>query len=172
MFLSEWREFPSAPWGAGKSLARTGRKQANVSVRMAWNFLRRLALQEKNLDYSSRLDVVENCARPWHTSEVVSFLVGLRTYQHLGTKNNLRMKLALFTRLYRDARSTKHKIHFLIKSPKRSLSWARSIQSISSHRISVRHWINAHTCEVTSERPVHRLELCVYFRSTKTGFRW
>jgi len=35
MFLSEWREFPSAPWGADKSLARTGRKQANVSVRMA-----------------------------------------------------------------------------------------------------------------------------------------
>ena len=57
MFLSEWREFPSAPClagtkklesarldvasvfrmyrGADKSLARPGRKQANVSVRMA-----------------------------------------------------------------------------------------------------------------------------------------
>jgi len=58
MFLSEWREFSSAPslagkknlmtdrismspfsirkyTGADKSLARTGRKQANVSVRMA-----------------------------------------------------------------------------------------------------------------------------------------
>ena len=43
MFLSECREFPSAPWmyrvycrSADKSLARPGRKQANVSVRMAW----------------------------------------------------------------------------------------------------------------------------------------
>ena len=60
MFLSEWREFPPAPclagalledhWaqtalrlrevvgytgGADKSLARPGKKQANVSVRMA-----------------------------------------------------------------------------------------------------------------------------------------
>jgi len=35
--------------GADKSLDRPGRKQANVSVRMAWIFLRRLALQgEKN----------------------------------------------------------------------------------------------------------------------------
>ena len=46
--------------GADKSLARPGRKQANASVRMALNnFLRRLALQEKKLDDSSRLDVVE-----------------------------------------------------------------------------------------------------------------
>ena len=42
MFLSEWREFTSATcmcsvyYGdADKSLARPGRKQANVSVRMA-----------------------------------------------------------------------------------------------------------------------------------------
>ena len=42
MLLSEWREFPSAPClalqgknRADKSLARPGRKQANVSVRMA-----------------------------------------------------------------------------------------------------------------------------------------
>jgi len=43
MFLSEWSGFPSASCvcsiyyrGADKSLARPGRKQANVSVRMAW----------------------------------------------------------------------------------------------------------------------------------------
>ena len=43
MFLSEWREFPSAPCmcsvyyrGADKSLAWPGRKQSNVSVRIAW----------------------------------------------------------------------------------------------------------------------------------------
>ena len=44
--------------GADKSLARSGRKQANV-CQNGENFLRRLALQEKNLDDSSRLDVVE-----------------------------------------------------------------------------------------------------------------
>ena len=55
MFLSEWREFPSAPCLAGG----------------------------KKLDDRSLLDVVE-IARPWHASEFVSFLVGLRTYQHPG----------------------------------------------------------------------------------------
>ena len=45
--------------GADKSLARPGRKQANVSVRMSVNFLRHLALQEKKLDDSSCLDFVE-----------------------------------------------------------------------------------------------------------------
>jgi len=44
---------------ADKSLARPGRKKANVSVRMSRNLLRRLALQGKQLDDSSRLDVVE-----------------------------------------------------------------------------------------------------------------
>ena len=47
------------------------------------NFLRRLALQKKKLHDSSRLDVVE-IARVRHASELVSFLVGLRTYQHPG----------------------------------------------------------------------------------------
>ena len=48
------------------------------------NFLRRLALQKKKLDDSSRLDVVE-VARLSHASELVSFLVDLRTYQHPGS---------------------------------------------------------------------------------------
>jgi len=34
----------------------------------------------KELDDSSRLDVVENRARPLHAPELVSFLVGLTTY--------------------------------------------------------------------------------------------
>jgi len=51
MFLSEWREFPSAPC----------------------------------LDDSSRLHIVEIACVTGHASELVSFLVGLRTYQHPGT---------------------------------------------------------------------------------------
>ena len=54
MFLPEWREFPSAPCmcsvyyrGADKSLARPGRKQANVSAGMIWISFRRLAFAEK-----------------------------------------------------------------------------------------------------------------------------
>jgi hypothetical protein len=43
--------------GADKSLTRPGRKQANVSNRMAWISFG--ALQKKKLDDSSRLDVVE-----------------------------------------------------------------------------------------------------------------
>ena len=45
--------------GADNSLARPGRKQANVSVRMAWISFGALPCKKKKLDDSSRLDVVE-----------------------------------------------------------------------------------------------------------------
>jgi len=64
MFLSERLEFPSAPCLAGKE---TWWQHA---TRFRWNR-----------------------ARPWHASELVFFLVGPRTYQHLGpfnTDDNLR----------------------------------------------------------------------------------
>ena len=49
------------------------------------NFLRRLVLLgEKKLDDSSRLDVVEIARVPEISSEFVSFLVELKTYQHPG----------------------------------------------------------------------------------------
>jgi len=69
--------------GADKSSAQPGRKQANV-CQNGLNILRCLALQEKQLDDSSRLDVVE-IARIPDVSEPVSFLVRLRTYQHPGS---------------------------------------------------------------------------------------
>jgi len=57
MFLSEWREFPSAPCLAG------GEKTWwLLASRYCWN---------------------REC--PWHAFELVSFPVGLRTYQHPGT---------------------------------------------------------------------------------------
>ena len=58
MFLSQWREFPSAPCLAEK-------KNWQLAPRCYWHR-----------------------ARPWHTSGLVSFLVGLRTYQHPGTVNS------------------------------------------------------------------------------------
>ena len=45
-------------------------------------FLRRLALQAEELDDSSRLDVVEIARVALCASEFVSFLVGLKIYQH------------------------------------------------------------------------------------------
>ena len=45
--------------GADKSLARPGRKQANVSVRIAWISFGALPCKKKKIDESSRLDVVE-----------------------------------------------------------------------------------------------------------------
>jgi len=53
MFLSEWREFPSAPYFVGKDT------WWQLTSRFCW--------------YRTR---------PWHASELVSPLVGLRTYQH------------------------------------------------------------------------------------------
>ena len=56
MFLSEWREFTSAPCLAG------GKKTWwQLTSRCCWNR-----------------------ARPWYASGLASFLVGLRTYQHTG----------------------------------------------------------------------------------------
>jgi len=56
MFLSEWHKFPSVPCAGGGAWWQ-------LASRCCWNR-----------------------ARPWHASELVSFLVGLRTYQHRGTK--------------------------------------------------------------------------------------
>jgi len=53
MFLSEWREFPLAPCFAGKEI------WWQLAFRFCWNR-----------------------ARPLHATKLVSFLVGLRTYQH------------------------------------------------------------------------------------------
>ena len=71
--------------GADKSLARPGRKQANVSVRVAWISFGALPCRggKKTWWYlTSRC--CWNRARPWHDCELVSFLFGLRTYQHPG----------------------------------------------------------------------------------------
>ena len=74
--------------GTGKSLARPGRKKANVSVRMAWISFGALSCRKK-----TRWQLASWCcwnrARPLHASEVASFLVGLRTYQHPGNKETV-----------------------------------------------------------------------------------
>jgi len=68
--------------GSGKSLARAGRKQANVSVRMAWISFDALPCKKKITWWHIASRCCWNRARHWHASELVSFLVGLRTYQH------------------------------------------------------------------------------------------
>jgi len=69
--------------GADKSVDRPGRKQANVSVRMAWISSCALPCRGKK----TRL-LASRCrwnrARPWHASELVSFLAWLRNYQNPG----------------------------------------------------------------------------------------
>ena len=71
--------------GSGKSLARPGMKQANVSVRMAWISFGAFRCMKKETWWQLAPRCCWNRARPWHASEFVSFLVGLRTYQHPGT---------------------------------------------------------------------------------------
>jgi len=70
--------------GADKSLVRSGKKQANVSVRMAWISFGALACMGKQTWWQLASRCCWNRARPSHASELVSFLVGLRTYQHSG----------------------------------------------------------------------------------------
>jgi len=71
MFLSEWREFPSA-----RCLAGEKNTWWQLASRCCWNH-----------------------ARLWHASELVFFLVGLRTYQHPG-------KLSQFFRIASSATVT------------------------------------------------------------------
>jgi len=53
------------------------------------DFLWRLALQEEKLDDRSRLDVVQIARVASIASELVSFPVVLRTYQHPGIRKYL-----------------------------------------------------------------------------------
>ena len=71
--------------GADKSLARPGRKQANVSVRMAWISFRSLPCRgEKSLDDSFVSMLLKSRASLICLRASFFFLVGLRTYQHHG----------------------------------------------------------------------------------------
>ena len=86
MFLSKWREFPLALCLAGKVA------WWQLVSRFCWNR-----------------------ARPWHASELVSFLVGLRTYQHPGISFRVSMeavcRLKAHTRL--SSSSVSHLSHSL-----------------------------------------------------------
>ena len=76
------RSIPVLYRRADKSLARPARKQANVSVRMAWISFGALSCRKKKTWWHLASRCCWNRARPWHASELVSFLVGLKTYQH------------------------------------------------------------------------------------------
>jgi len=67
------------------SLARPGRKQANVSVRMTWiSFGALPCKKKKKLDDISRLDVVEIARVPDMLPSLFPSWFWLRTYQHPG----------------------------------------------------------------------------------------
>jgi len=74
--------------GADKSLARPGRETSSCFCQNGVNFPQRLALQWKKTWWQLASRCCWNRARPWHASELVSFLVGLRTYQHPGIKHH------------------------------------------------------------------------------------
>ena len=76
-------QFLQAYRGADKSVAWPGRKQANVSLRMAWISFGSLPCRKKTW-WQLTPRCCWNHVRPWHASELVSFLVGLRTYQQPG----------------------------------------------------------------------------------------
>jgi len=67
---------------AAKSLARPGRKQTNVSFGMAWISFGAFPCRKKKSWWQLASRCYRNRARPWHAFELLSFLVGLRTYQH------------------------------------------------------------------------------------------
>jgi len=84
-----FNEITSLYRGADKSLARPGSEQTNVSVRMAWISFGALPFREKKKTW---WQLASRCcwsrARPWHASELVSFLAWLRTYQHPGIQTH------------------------------------------------------------------------------------
>jgi hypothetical protein len=69
IYTEQWSfdSFMSELWGyrdADKSLARPGRKQVNVFVRMAWISFGALPCRKTQLDYSFHLDIVEIASAP------------------------------------------------------------------------------------------------------------
>ena len=81
---------------ADKSLARPGRKQTNVSVRMERIFFGSLPQEKKKLDESLSLDVVEiACVTDMLPSLFPSWL-GLRTYQHTGIQDEAKSGISEF----------------------------------------------------------------------------
>ena len=64
--------------GTDKSLARPGRKQTNVSVRMAWISFGALPCKKKKKTWQLASRCCWNRARSWDASELVSFLVGVK----------------------------------------------------------------------------------------------
>ena len=118
---------------ADKSLARPGRKQANVSVRMAWIFFGHLTCR-KITRWQLAPRCCWNCARPWHSSELVSFLVGLRTYQHPSVYSDV----CLFPQL----------AFFLLVCP--PLSWAAFLFIRSLRLCCCWHLILSRLASVTS----------------------
>jgi len=80
--------------GANKSLTRPGMKQSNVSVRMVWISFAVLPCKKKRTWSQLASRCCWNRACPWHASELASFLVGLRPYQHPGTFNNVRIRIS------------------------------------------------------------------------------
>jgi len=80
------------PLRASSGRLSYSRKQANVSVRMARISFGALPCRgEKNWRQLAS-PCCWNRARPWHASEVVSFLVGVRTYQYPGTICDIKSK--------------------------------------------------------------------------------
>ena len=77
---AEWNA-PRNYRGADKSLVRPERKKANVFVRMAWISFSALPCRGKETWWQLASRFCWNRALSWHASEVVSFLIGLRTYQ-------------------------------------------------------------------------------------------
>jgi len=74
--------------GADNSLARSCRKQDNVSARMSLISFGPLPCRGKKNWWQLASRCCWNRARPWRVSELVSFLFGLRTYQSPGTNSN------------------------------------------------------------------------------------
>ena len=79
---------PLVEQSADKSLARPERKQANVSVRMAWISFGALPCRKRNL-MTARVSILLKSPASLTCFRTFSFLVGLRTYQHPGYMHNL-----------------------------------------------------------------------------------
>jgi len=75
------------------------------------NFLRRLALQGKKTGWHLASRCCWNRSRPWHASDLVSFLVGLRTYQHPGiviSRSVLRIMRSVPAKISRENQNTSY----------------------------------------------------------------
>jgi len=126
---------------ADKSLARPGMKLANISVKMVWISFGTLPRRKKKTCWQLTSQCCWNRACPWHASEFVSFLVGLRTYRHPGKSHTCIIRWWIIMKEKYQKYDTCYKVTNRFWAPKLMLEASSQLRKIDiSNQLRTDFW--------------------------------